>query len=98
MFVGMTPRKFIGSSCLRHPDWLSVVDHAWELRTHSRSPSVPDHRCSEGRWGEAMQVMHPVCCGLDVHQARLTACLRCVEGGGQVTQDVPACATTYSAL
>lgn len=64
MFVGMTPRKFIGSSCLRHPDWLSVVDHAWELRTHSRSPSVPDHRCSEGRWGERP-------CKL---------CIRCVVG------------------
>jgi transposase len=45
-----------------------------------------------------MQVMHPVCCGIDVHQAHLTACLRCVEGDGQVTQDVREFSTTYSAL
>jgi transposase len=45
-----------------------------------------------------MQVVHPVCCGIDVHQARLTACLRSVEGDSQVTQEVREFATTYSAL
>lgn len=45
-----------------------------------------------------MQVVHPVCCGIDVHQARLTACLRCVQPDGQVMQDVREFATTYSAL
>jgi transposase len=45
-----------------------------------------------------MQVVHPVCCGIDVHQARLTACLRCVQAGGQVTQEVREFATTYGAL
>jgi transposase len=45
-----------------------------------------------------MQVVHPVCCGIDVHQARLTACLRCVTGDSQVTQEVREFATTYSAL
>jgi hypothetical protein len=45
-----------------------------------------------------MQVVHPVCCGIDVHQTRLTACLRCVEGDSQVTQEVREFATTYSAL
>jgi transposase len=45
-----------------------------------------------------MQVVYPVCCGIDVHQARLTACLRGVQGDGQVTQDVREFATTYSAL
>jgi transposase len=45
-----------------------------------------------------MQVVHPVCCGIDVHQAHLTACLRCVEGDGQVTQEMREFATTYSAL
>jgi transposase len=45
-----------------------------------------------------MQVVHPVCCGIDVHQARLTACLRCVAGDSQVTQEGREFATTYSAL
>src|SRR5262245_27819478 len=46
VFVGMIPRKLIGSSCSRHPDQSSLVDRAWELRTYSRSPIVPDHRGS----------------------------------------------------
>ena len=42
--------------------------------------------------------MHPICCGIDVHQAQLTACLRRVDTGGQVTQEVREFATTYDAL
>ena len=45
-----------------------------------------------------MQVMHPICCGIDVYQAQLTACLRRVDTDGQVTQEVRAYATTYDAL
>jgi transposase len=45
-----------------------------------------------------MQVVHAVCCGIDVHQARLTACLRQSDATGQVTQDVREFATTYGAL
>ena len=45
-----------------------------------------------------MQVVHPICCGIDVHQARLTACLRQVDADGQVTKDVREFATTYGAL
>jgi len=45
-----------------------------------------------------MQVVHSVCCGIDIHQARLTACLRQVDTTGQVTQDVREFATTYGAL
>jgi hypothetical protein len=98
VFVGMIPRKFIGLSCLRHPDQLSVVDHAWELRTHSRSPIVLDDRRPEGKLeGETMHVVHPVCCGIDVHHVRLTAWLRCVQPDGQVMEDVCEFATTYSA-
>jgi transposase len=48
--------------------------------------------------GRAMQVVHPICCGIDVHQAPLTACLRSVTEDGQVTQEVQECATTYAAL
>jgi hypothetical protein len=84
MFVGMTAWKFIGSCCLRYPDQSSVVEHAWELRTHSRRLIVADNRRPEGKWeGEAMQVMHPVCCRINVQQARLTAWLRCVEADGR---------------
>jgi hypothetical protein len=32
-----------------------------------------------------MQVVHPVCCGLDVHQASLTACRRRMSDDGQIT-------------
>jgi transposase len=45
-----------------------------------------------------MQVVHPICCGIDVHQARLTACLRRVDTDGQVTQEVREFVTTYDAL
>jgi transposase len=45
-----------------------------------------------------MPVVHPICCGIDVHQAQLTACVRRVDVDGQVTQEVRAFATTYDAL
>jgi hypothetical protein len=32
-----------------------------------------------------MQVIHPVCCGIDCHQAQLTVCLRRVSEDGQIT-------------
>jgi hypothetical protein len=84
MFVGITPWKFIGSSCLRHHDQSSVVDHTRELRTHNPSPIVPDNCRPSGKWeGKAMQVVHSVCCWINVHQARLTACLRCGEAVGR---------------
>jgi len=34
-----------------------------------------------------MQVVHPVCCGIDIHQAQLTACLRRVSPEGQITTE-----------
>src|SRR6267142_4501248 len=45
-----------------------------------------------------MPVVHPVCCGIDVHQAQLTACLRRVDVDGQLTPEVREFATTYDAL
>ena len=45
-----------------------------------------------------MQVVYPVCCGIDVHQAQLTACLRRVDEDGHVTQEVQEFGTTTSAL
>ena len=45
-----------------------------------------------------MQVVHPICCGLDVHQARLTACLRHVNDAGQVTTEWREFGTIYSEL
>ena len=45
-----------------------------------------------------MQVVHPICCGLDVHQARLTACLRRVDADGQVTTEMREFGTIYAEL
>jgi transposase len=45
-----------------------------------------------------MQVVYPICGGIDVHQAQLTVCLRRVTEEGQVTQEVQEFATTYPAL
>ena len=32
-----------------------------------------------------MQVVHPICCGIDGHPAQLTACLRRVSDDGQMS-------------
>ena len=45
-----------------------------------------------------MQVVHPVCCGLDVHQATLTACLRHAGEDGQSTTELREFGTTYAEL
>lgn len=45
-----------------------------------------------------MQVVYPICCGLDVHQATLTACLRRVTEDGQTTTELRQFGTTYPAL
>jgi hypothetical protein len=48
--------------------------------------------------GDTMQVVHPVCCGLDVHQATLTACLRCMRDDGQITTEMREYGTTFRDL
>lgn len=45
-----------------------------------------------------MEVVHPICCGVDVHKATLVACLRRVGEGGEVTAEVREFATTTAAL
>jgi transposase len=45
-----------------------------------------------------MHVIHPVCCGIDVHSAQLTACLHRVSDDGQITTELVDCGTTYRAL
>jgi transposase len=45
-----------------------------------------------------MPVVHPICCGIDVYQAQLTACLRRVDTDRQVTQEVREFATTDDAV
>ena len=42
-----------------------------------------------------MQVIHLICCGVYVHAAQLTACLRRVSEDGQITTEVVNCETTY---
>jgi transposase len=48
--------------------------------------------------GRARPGVHPICGGIDVHQAPRTACLRRVTADGPVSQAVRALATTYPAL
>jgi hypothetical protein len=45
-----------------------------------------------------MPVIPPVCCGIDVHAAQLTACLRRVSEAGQITTELVEYGTTSSAL
>ena len=45
-----------------------------------------------------MPGVYPVCCGLEVHQAPLTACLRCVSPEGQRTLERRECGTPYGEL
>jgi hypothetical protein len=45
-----------------------------------------------------MPVVHPICCGIDVYQAQLTAYLRRVDADRQVTQEVREFATTDDAV
>ena len=55
----------------------------------SRSTGIPCSRIpQDGQEANAMQVVYPVCCGIDVHQAQLTACLRQVDTTGHVTQEI----------
>jgi len=45
-----------------------------------------------------MQVVHPVCCGIDGHAAQLTACLRQVNDDGQISTAWRDFGTTYDQL
>ena len=45
-----------------------------------------------------MHVVHPVCCGLDVHPASVVACLRRVGDDGAMRLERREYGTTYSAL
>jgi transposase len=45
-----------------------------------------------------MQVLHPICCGLDGHPTQLTAGLRRVSDDGHVTTELRDWGTTSGAL
>ena len=45
-----------------------------------------------------MDILYPVCCGLDVHQTTVTACLRRVGRGGHVTKALRTVGTTAERL
>jgi transposase len=45
-----------------------------------------------------MQVVYPVCCGVDVHATQLTACLRRASEPGQITTELREFGTTLSEL
>ncbi|PON11706.1 hypothetical protein C2W62_43415 [Candidatus Entotheonella serta] len=45
-----------------------------------------------------MQIIHPLCCGIDCHQAQLTVCLRRVSETGKITTELREFGTTYPEL
>lgn len=45
-----------------------------------------------------MDVVFPACCGIDVHQKSLVACVRRIEPGGHVRKELRTFATTTAAL
>ena len=45
-----------------------------------------------------MEVIHSVCCGLDVHQASVTACLRRMAEDGTITLEITEFSTTVQGL
>src|SRR5262249_43623801 len=67
------------------------------MRCRSAAVSI---RCGSDtpQEGTTMQVVHPVCCGIDVHKDTLTACLRRVDANGQVSKEGREFATTYTSL
>jgi transposase len=45
-----------------------------------------------------VEVHHPICCGIDVHKAKLTACLRTVRSGSNVNKEIQSFDTTTKGL
>ena len=45
-----------------------------------------------------METIHPICCGLDVHQASVSACLRRVNAEGTVSVEAQEFSTTVKGL
>ena len=43
---------------------------------------------------QVFEVIHPCCCGLDVHKETVVACVRRVAAGGVVEQEVATYCTT----
>ena len=62
---------------------MKVFPYAWELRITSLEHWRPCGLSPCIQQGRTMQVIHPVCCGIDVHAAQLMACLRRVSEHGQ---------------
>jgi transposase len=48
--------------------------------------------------GEPIVVLHPRCCGIDVHKKEVQACLLVSDGRGSARAEVRACGTTTEAL
>ena len=64
---------------------VDLSDHAWDKRIGSREPWRPCGLSPCIEKGRLMQGIHAVCCGIDVHAAQRTACLRQVREDGQST-------------
>src|SRR5712692_2438025 len=61
---------------LAAPHQVDTPDHAWEKRTWSREHGRPCRCSPQEQERRPLQVISPVCCGIDMHAAQLTACLR----------------------
>jgi hypothetical protein len=64
------------------------------------SSSVPERGTARAwdREGTAMQVVYTHCCGLDVHQKTVVACVLLTQASGQVTREVRVCGTMTADL
>src|SRR5262245_39138584 len=71
---------------------LSLRARVAESQIWWRSPRVGN----DGR--SIMDVVFPACCGIDVHQKSLVACVRRIEPGGHVRKELRTFATTTAAL
>ena len=43
---------------------------------------------SKSKDREILSIVNPVCCGLDVHKAKISACLITVDGAGELQYEI----------
>jgi hypothetical protein len=82
---------------LAAPRPVDPPEHAGEQRPWSREPWRPCHCLPQVQERRPRHVLHPVCCGIGVHAAQLTAWRRRVSDDGQSTTELGECGTTSRA-
>src|SRR5262245_50664308 len=91
--VPLSPRKIGTQALLGTPDCCVPLWDSARSIFLAVSASPP---CEKVR--TAMDVLYPVCCGLDVHKASVTACLRAPGAGAPRRQEVRTFGTTTREL